>query len=260
MLFSQLSKSPRFWVALASLVVVFVLSEKAPQAATDFSTLNQVAVDALVQTGALEFDFRPMVSAYPLGSMVGVDLGLDTTFVGRPKAFVDAMTSVSGNSNVSIPPLPRLNLHKGLPWGIDVGFSYMGYQGNSVTGFDLKWALLSGSIVSPALALRASYNSLVSPLVYVSARTSKFDVLVSQNITPFFSPYLGGVMQIYSGSIDVPADAIGLPIGIVGQSNGSAPHVFAGLPINLFILRLTGEYDHSFLTGGSFASKVSLAF
>jgi hypothetical protein len=247
--------------ALILAFTAVVIHFEAEGATVNLSNMTQPHLDLLVKSAALGLDHRALMPASPLGIAVGVDVGIETAFMSTPSELETAMTALTGTTGFSFPPLPRLNAHKGLPWGFDLGYSYIGYQSNSLMGMEVKWAFLQGTLVTPALALRSSYNILTAPMLYVSASTLKVDVVVSQSVTPFLTPYVGTGIQYYTGSFESPTSTLGaLDASISSSTSGSAFHAYAGLPIHFFIVHMTGEYDYNFSTGGTFIAKVSVGF
>ena len=96
-------------------------------------------------------------------------------------------------------PVPTLRVHKGLPFDIDVGVSYAAVPSSNVRviGGELRWAMLAGSTVTPAVALRASVSSL-SGVDQLKLRTTGLDVSVSKGFA-LLTPYAGiGTVRVKS--------------------------------------------------------------
>ena len=148
-------------------------------------------------------------------------------------------------------------VHKGLPFGLDVGVSYIAASGNRILGADLKWTVLPGGAAIPAAAVKLSATQ--ADLFFVQARSYKADVLVSKGLGFLFDPYAGLGLQWINGDINAAGVATGLPPGVSGHHSETAVHLFAGLPVKLGFLKATGEYDYSFLSVSTFSLKVSFA-
>jgi hypothetical protein len=83
----------------------------------------------------------------------------------------------------------RLILRKGLPFNLDVGVQAGQVAGESFQGAEVRWAVLEGGTVSPAVALRASYSRLsTSPF---ACEVAEGQLLISKGFL-VVSPY-GGV-------------------------------------------------------------------
>jgi hypothetical protein len=250
---------------LVAALALDALARPAPtEAATQFdpttlqSLTNQLAESLITQVG-ITGDHRAFEPASPLGLAIGLDVGVDTTASKMSQSFKDALTTagVTGSKPDYI-VLPRLNVHKGLPLGIDVGFSYVGYQKNSIYAGEAKYAFLRGGVVKPSVAARVSYTS--STLYFMKTHTTKIDVLASKTVGWFLEPYVGTGVQLVSGTVEVPVGVPGLPATVSASQSKSAMHVYGGLPIKLIFLHLTGEYDYSFTGITTAGLKVSFNF
>lgn len=137
--------------------------------------------------------FNPMAPAEPLG-ITGFDVSVETTLtdISDDKEYWQKL--VSDNDPYSYLPVPRLHVQKGLPFGIDVGGMYVSVPGTNIKlwGLEAKYAILEGSMVTPALSVRASYSQLEG-VADVSLNTQSLDVLVSKGIL-MFTPYAGASM------------------------------------------------------------------
>ena len=217
--------------------------------------LTNGAISDAIRTVGIGADHRPYQSANPLGLVIGLDVGIDVTAVAVPQSFKNAM-SLAGNTD-KVPDLvfaPRINLRKGLPWGIDVGTSFIGFDNARLFGIDVQYALLDDKL--PAnLAVRGSYNT--AKLWYLKATTFAFDLVGSVKIPLIAEPYVGVGWQVGSGQVDIPATQ--LASGVSGNQSFSNTRFFVGLPISFTILHLTFEYGYSTANISTYGAKVSLA-
>jgi hypothetical protein len=156
----------------------------------------------------------------------------------------------SGESVDTLLPVASLRAHKGLPWGIDLGASYVQVPDTNVKlwGGELRWAVLEGSTALPAIALRGSFST-TSGIDQLKMQTAGADISISKGIL-MFTPY-AGVGQVWVKST---------PQGVPGLTEESFTQtkVFAGVNINLGV-NLAFEVDS---TGGitSYGAKVGLRF
>ena len=124
---------------------------------------------------------------------------------------------------------------KGLPFNIDVGAFYSTVPGYNVSiyGGEVKYAILPGSVVLPAVALRASYNG-THRLDDFKLRATTVDASVSKGFA-FITPYLGAG---YVWGVASPDTATGLK-----RENINKSKVFAGARISLGLLHVTPEIE-----------------
>lgn len=247
----------RFGISALSAALALVTSSSAFAVSdpTDFSGLTDGMTESFVRTIAIGADHRAIMSASPLGAVIGLDVGVEVVAVKLPSDFKQHLQTVGAGSAPSLIPIPRLNLHKGLPYGINLGVSWISYDGNSAIGGDVQWTFLK-SIATPALAIRAGYTS--SKIFFMDTSSWKFDLLVSKKL-PIIDPYLGVGIQFLSGEL-VESGAAQIPNGVKKSHSQSAAHVFAGLPIKLGLFKMSPEIDYSFVGIANYAFKFSLAF
>lgn len=225
--------------------------------AGNLSDVNQQAVESLIKTVAIGYDHRPFMPASPLELAIGLDIGVDIVAVKFPAETVQALRLATDRDNIpSTVPIPRFSIHKGLPWGIDLGMSWVSYQGNRIVGFDAKWAFLREKEHLPIVAFRTSANYL--KLFFLETSTYKFDLLVSKKLGFLIEPYFGFGLQVASGKLEVASGS--LPAGVSGEASQVSPHLYLGLPLSLAILRLTAEYDYSFAGISSYGFKIGFSF
>lgn len=134
--------------------------------------------------------FNPMAPAEPLG-ILGFDVSLETVFtdISDDKGFWKKL--VDDNDPYSFLPVPRLHVQKGLPYNIDVGAMFTSVPDTNIQlwGIEAKYAILEGSMLTPALSVRASYSQLQGA-DDIDADTQSLDVLVSKGFL-MFTPYAG---------------------------------------------------------------------
>ena len=174
-----------------------------------------------------------MIPAEPLG-ITGFDIGLAVTAtkLQNRAAF---QTAASGASVGATLPVPTLRVHKGLPFDIDLGVAYAAVPSSNIKliGGELRWAVLSGGVATPAVALRASMTSL-SGVNQLKLNTTGLDVSISKGFA-MFTPYAG------IGTVRVKSD----PKGTAGLTTESFSQgkVFGGLNLNLGLVNLALEGD-----------------
>lgn len=130
-------------------------------------------------------------------------------------------------------------VHKGLPFGIDLGAFYSTVPGADVDvyGGELRYAILEGGAATPGLALRGSYTT-TKGLDDFDYQSWGADLSVSKGFT-FLTPYAG------VGYTRATADPRSAAAQTAGLSKVEIDHgrFFAGMRITLLLLELTPEYE-----------------
>jgi hypothetical protein len=190
----------------------------------------QGAFDAVAEDLIAAIDYKAVGPAEATG-VAGFGVGLVTTYVPVDDA---EWSNVTG-SDFSAVGMVGLQVTKGLPFDIDVGAFYATAPGSNVDviGGEVRYAILEGSTVSPALALRASYVT-VSGIDDFDLDSMSFDVSVSKGFGPF-TPY-GGVGYV-KGSAD-PDPSFGLD-----EAEVSDTKLFAGARLTLGLIEFTPQFD-----------------
>lgn len=168
--------------------------------------------DALADLGAA-VSYKPQQPVEAQG-VTGFDIGVGASF-----------SDIKDGEDVSV---TRVNLHKGLPFGFDIG----GFVGNahqdgesySLRGYELRYALLEGSTVTPAIGLRGAYTKLDNDALDLS--TKSLDLGISKGFA-FLTPY-AGVGRVW---VDSTVDDVTLT------------KTYAGLNIGLGLFAVDIEVD-----------------
>lgn len=254
----------------ASLILSSVVAQPA-HALTSYnvsnlSSLTQDVVHDLVGTAAVGTAHRDYMPASSMSWAIGLDVGVEATGVLLPRSIRDTIGQISNESPdsvLAVVPVPKLNLHKGLPFGVEAGMSYVSYQDKiKVIGGDVKWTftnLLSHSPVSAAVKM--GYTS--ETLWYLKGHDFQTDFLVSVPLLFILEPYAGAGLQMWQGHIDVPTGlpaSSGLPASVSGSDSGTNAHLFAGTSLKMGFFWITPEVDYSTLKVVSFGSKFSFNF
>jgi hypothetical protein len=255
--------SPRPWLTTlvaATLCVAGLLPiATAPaQAGYDIviedSDLSQAMFKDLSEQVGLAIAYHPLAPAEPLG-LLGFDIGVEITAVA-----IDSNASYwtniipPGDSLPNYLALPKLHAQKGLPFGIDVGFVYSNVPSTNISmyGGELKWAILKGSVATPALALRGTYTTLTG-VDTLDASTYGADLSVSKGFGPL-TPY-AGIGQTW---IKTSSDALSTSAVPLEDESISASHFFVGTKLSLLLLSFALEAD--FAKVPSYSFRVGLGF
>jgi hypothetical protein len=216
--------------------------------AADFNAiglLNQAEFRAFSEDVASAISYKGMIPSEGLG-ITGFDLGVSasaTEVVHR-----DVLKKAAGGA--SIPkalPVAAVRVVKGLPFDIDIGAMQMTLPETNVraTGGELRWALVGGSTVLPAVALRVSGTSL-SGVPQLKMRTLGADISISKGFL-FLTPYAG------VGNVEVKSSAPGTTLR---EETFRQTKAFVGVNIALVPLAMVIEADR---TGEATSYGVKLA-
>ncbi len=242
---------------IGSLIILSFASAEARASIFDYNNPGALTNDrakTLIQTIGIAADHRSVASATPLGSVIGLDLGLIVGGVSLPQDF-ETILGLLGNTQ-SIPsllPLPRLSLSKGLPFGVNLTGSWVGFGGMSITAGEAQWTFLDKAVL-PNVAVRVGYTR--ADIDFLETKTWHTDVVVSKKL-PVIDPYLGLGLQSVSGRVAFQA---GEAPGIDLEQSASSGRFFVGLPITLVFLRLAAEYDKSFAGPSTISARFALSF
>lgn len=178
--------------------------------------------------------YKPLTPAESTG-VLGFDLGVEVTAteLAHPEVFDRAVSGDAPNTLI----VPKLHLHKGLPFGIDLGVSYAQVPGSNIEllGAEVRYAILQGGVATPALGLRASYTSLRG-VDQLDLNTTGIDLAISKGFA-FITPYAGvGVVRVSSKPNDVPG---------LTKTSFSENKVFVGANFNFTLLNIAIEADRT---------------
>ncbi len=142
--------------------------------------------------------YQPVSPAAPLGDKLpGFDAGVEASYVKFDTGALwytkmNAALLLSGNKAPKELVVPRVHVQVGLPIiPIDLGVSYTEIPDSDfkLIGYEVKWAVLRGSIATPAIAIRGAYTKL-SGVDQLDLSTTSADISISKGIL-IFTPYAG---------------------------------------------------------------------
>ena len=161
-------------------------------AATDIeniSAIGQPAFKSLSEDVGSAISYRASSPAEHLG-VTGFDIGVDINVITVANS-KDWQVATSDGDEIDTFVLPKLHVHKGLPFGIDVGAFYLSGANTDLEliGAELKYALLKGGIAKPAIAVRATYSEL-SGIDQLDMETTGLELAISKGFA-MLTPYAG---------------------------------------------------------------------
>jgi hypothetical protein len=201
--------------------------------------------------------YFPLAPAAPLG-ILGFDAGIEATAVNISQNSGFWQKAVRDGAPPSYLVVPRVHVQKGLPLNLDVGASFttIPFTNISIIGGEVKWAVVEGGVLMPALAVRLSGTKLFGGSE-VGLETYSADVSISKGVL-FFTPY-AGIGQMYVNSRTDSA-AIRAANGVDFRETETLTKTFVGLKISppVFPFSLVAEAD--FATVAAYSLRLNFSF
>lgn len=196
------------------------------------NTLLQSDFRLLSEDLGAALSYKPLIPAEPLG-VTGFDIGIEVTATKLENAaiFDNAVTGSAPDTLY----LPRLHVHKGLPFGFDIGASYASVPDSNIKvwGAEVRYAILKGGTAAPALAVRGSYGALEG-VDQLKLTTTGLDVSISKGFA-MFTPY-AGIGRVWVRS--TPDSSTGRT-----EEDFDLNKVFVGVNMNLAVINIAVEGD-----------------
>jgi hypothetical protein len=226
----------------------------ADQSIDTLQRLDQFEFRALSEDLGATLSYKPLIPAEPLG-IFGFDIGgeISTTRLSKGQLFAKTAQQwdwLDANTEDYL-GVARLHAHKGLPFNLDAGLSYGAVLNSNagVWGAELRYSLLPGSALTPALAVRTAYTQMTG-VDSMELSTQSLDISASKGFV-MFTPYAGvGHVWTQSRAKNTP---------YLSDEDISQFKVYGGLNIGLTLFNLAAEYDN---TGGinTFSLKLGARF
>jgi hypothetical protein len=188
--------------------------------------------DASRDLGAA-LSYKPLLPTEGQG-LTGFDIGVAVTGSGLSRsgaALTRAGANLAGGDTLLA---TRLHVHKGLPFGFDVGgfVASVPSLGGTLSGAELRYALLDGGVALPAIGVRGAYTRLHG-VDTLALDTRSVDISISKGLA-LFTPYAG------VGRVWVDSTA---RVGSLGNQGANLGKVYAGLNVGLGLMNLAFEAD-----------------
>jgi hypothetical protein len=241
-MFSRLKLKPLF-VAIACAVALPSLPAFADNNFNKLNTLNQTEFDLLAKDFTAVASYRGITPAAPLG-ITGFDFGAS---LGVTQLSNSSIWKKAGSDFSSV-AIPKLHLHKGLPFGLDVGASLVMVPDSNIKlfGMEARYALLEGTAATPALGIRAAFSTL-SGVSQLDVNTQSVELIASKGFI-MLTPYVG-VGRVWGSATP--------NVGNLKKSSTTANKIFAGLNANFGLINVAGEVDR---TGDNDTVSVKVGF
>ena len=215
-------------------------------AGTDFTqlkTLSQSEFGRLANDFTSAASYKGITPAAATG-ITGFDIGAELSFT----QLANKAVWKKAGADVSTLIVPRLHVHKGLPFNIDIGASLSAVPDSDIKlmGLEARYSLLEGNVAFPAIAIRGAYSKL-SGISQLGFDSTSVEVLMSKGFV-MFTPYIG------AGRVwgNVTPNVNGLR-----KVSPTANKLFAGLNANFGLMNLAAEVDR---TGDNDTVSVKLGF
>jgi hypothetical protein len=217
------------------LVVASLLAVSLPVGAKDVNILlltNQNEFRALSEDLGAALSYKPLTPTAPLG-ITGFDVGIAVTDTKLQNSAVFA----KAGADISNAAVPSLRVHKGLPFGIDVGAMWGAVPSTNIKlyGGELRYAIVSGGAAIPAIGVRSSYTKLTG-VDQLDFDTKGLDLSISKGFL-MFTPY-AGVGRVWVAS--TPNGNLAL-----SKESLSLSKVFVGINMNFGLTNLAFEGDRT---------------
>lgn len=182
----MLSRQP---ILLAAAIAAASASGSVQAGALDsLELLSQDDFKTLSENLSAATHYRGITPAEPLG-LIGFDVGVSLTATEIDEEVLDLASD--GDFDLEQILLPRLNVHKGLPFGIDVGgfISAVPETDIRLLGAEIRKAIFEGSAVTPAIGVRLGATTLQG-VDELDLQSLVVDISISKGVL-FFTPYAG---------------------------------------------------------------------
>ena len=213
----------------------------------DLQSLGQRQFQTLVENVGAATHYKAISSAEPLG-VIGFDVAVELSVTEIDDEIFDIASG--GSFELSRFLLPRIHVHKGLPFGVDLGAFYTAIPDTDfkALGAELKYAFLEGSTLTPAVAFRAHY-SVIQGVDELDLTNAGLELSISKGFL-MLTPYAGiGVVRTTGTPNDVPE---------LREESVDLEKVYVGMNINLgFNVGIEADRTGDYTT---FSLKTGLRF
>jgi len=255
-----INKLPPALAALALLGVLMSAAATVRAAGNDIQlsgTLTREDFRSLTRQLGFAASYFPLAPAAPLG-ILGLDAGVEATSVKIAKNSSFWQRAFRDGNPPSYLAIPRLHLQKGLPFDLDIGASYTSVPSTniSIIGGEIKWAILGGGAVMPAVAVRISGTKLFGGS-QVHLETYSADLSISKGFL-FLVPYAGVGQVLVNSRTD--SAAIRAVNGADFRETENLTKGFVGLKIAppALLFSLVAEAD--FATVTAYSLRINISF
>jgi hypothetical protein len=210
---------------------------------TSVQTLSQTEFANLAKDFTAAASYKGVAPAEPLG-IVGFDVGIELSSTDLQHADI-WQKAVYDHASVY---MPKVHVHKGLPFNVDVAASLTAVPGSDIklVGAEIKYAIIEGGTATPALAIRGAATRLYG-VSQLDLETRSVELLVSKGFV-MLTPY-AGIGKVW-GSLTPN-------VSNLKKESPTANKVFVGLNFNFGLVNVATEVDR---TGSNESVSAKLGF
>lgn len=204
-----------------------------PAFAGDLNNIGSLGQESFLKLskdlGAIA-SYKGVTPATPLG-VVGFDIGVELTATNLESSTIFRQAGGSSSSSVLV---PKLHIHKGLPFGFDIGafISKVPDANISLFGAEARWALIDDGIATPAVGLRIA-GTKETGVGQIDLSTLSADIVLSKKLT-FVTPFIG------AGRVQVKSKP---NVGGLKEEKFNQSRIFAGLNANFAVVNVAVEAE-----------------
>ncbi|MDO8654779.1 MAG: hypothetical protein Q7R66_21630 [Undibacterium sp.] len=205
--------------------------------------LSQSEFSLLAKDFTAAASYKAVAPGAPLG-ITGFDIGAELSVTQLENAGIWK----KAGADISSLPVPKLHLHKGLPFNIDLGASLAAVPDSNIRllGLEARYAIVEGGMTLPALSLRAAITRL-SGVSQLDLDTKSVELTASKGFL-MLTPYIG-VGHVWAN--------VDPNVASLQKVTPTANKLFAGINANLGLVNLAGEVDR---TGDNQSVSVKVGF
>jgi hypothetical protein len=206
-------------------------------------SLTQTEFGLLAKDFTAAASYKAVAPGAPLG-ITGFDLGAEVSVT----QLANGTVWKKAGADISSVYLPKIHVHKGLPFDIDIGASLAATPNSDIklVGFEARYAILSGSVATPSLSVRAATTRL-SGVTQLDLNTQSLELTASKGFL-LFTPYVG-VGRVW-GSLTPHVLSL-------RKVSTTANKIFAGINANFGLINWAAEADR---TGDNDTVSVKVGF
>ncbi len=175
-------------VLALALALFAVIPKVYAQSFDSLQALSQDDFRVLAENLSSATHYRGITPTEPLG-IIGFDIGLSVTATDIDESVLDLANGGEFDSSRIL--LPRLHVHKGLPFGIDIGAFAAAAPDTDISllGAEIRKAVFEGTAVTPAVGIRLGFSTLQG-VDDLSLQSASIDLSISKGVL-LLTPYAG---------------------------------------------------------------------
>lgn len=238
-----------------SFVLIFICNAFALDDIKFSTGMTQDLFKKFSEEAGVALSYKPVSPAEPYG-ITGFDIGLEVSAINIDDKYWKF--ALKDQDVPSYALIPKIHAIKGLPFGIDIGLVYSQIPGSNIKyyGGELKYAILEGSAVTPALAVRGTFTKL-SGVTELDLTTYGAEATVSKGfgMGVKLTPYAGvGLNWIKSTPKDYASNTLNLK-----EESFAKTKAYLGARFNILLLSVTAEAEYNSVTP-VYSIKAGLSF